>query len=228
MQHQRYQVFFLFVWGLLFLTSCIPTGVDPAGNGGFGNAEGALLVPGDCLQQERQIFISDGREYCFAYPYGFYIDDVDIAGEENTVTLRIVSPVISPPTNEDIENMDDVARVFSSGENIEVASPVPLTLKVYDEQINSDNYPFDEFIKMRINRIQNGKEIYRIRLDSANAIVVSTTSSADNMLHVFIDHGDRYCHLVFAPSFINIEQAIEEEQLLKLFLTIVESFTFID
>jgi len=223
MRHKRFLflIFFLF----FFLSSCIPTGTSGTGSGFTG---GDLTIPGRCVKENSQIYISNERDYCFAYPYGFYIDSAE-ENDENTITLRkvLTAAVINFPDENAINDMADVAEaVANAAKEGDAVVSNPLTLKIYDEKIETGGYDLDEFIDRRIN---TRDELYRIPFKlSEDSILISTRNDTGNVLHVFTNHGDRYCHFSFMPSFIGINQENEEEYLLKLFLSIVETFTFIE
>lgn len=215
MQHKRF--LFLLFFSFFFLSSCIPYEESPEESVLSADPSADLTLPGKCVKSNSQVFISSDRQYCFAYPYGFYIDNIPT--EEGLIVLH------EAPASELPHNVEEFLAEAQVGDTI---LPLPITLTVYAQTIETEGYTVDLFIQKRIEEI-DAQEMYRMPLDlqDKKTTLVSTESDIDNLLHVFFRHDNHYYHISFMPSFINVNDNVEEEHLVKLFFTIVETFIFI-
>ncbi|MBT6059862.1 MAG: hypothetical protein HOG55_01560, partial [Anaerolineae bacterium] len=186
MSYQR-RVLYFSVFVALFLSSCIPT-VSASSSLSSGNLNSDehkdLLVPGRCIEDGYQIYISRKGNYCFAYPFEFYMTWDE---ENDSIILHTASTVVD--------------------QNPETMFIAKLLTVFYEEH---KDYELDEFIERQLS----DEEIYRIHfhLEGEKAFLISTGSEDDSVsfLHVFTSHNDIYYHASFEPSFRGTNRTSEK------------------
>ncbi|OQY35865.1 MAG: hypothetical protein B6I38_01100 [Anaerolineaceae bacterium 4572_5.1] len=213
---QRRALYF-FVLLALFLSSCAPSDM-PSGNS---NLEGSILIPGRCIKEGSQIYISRRGNYCFAYPFGLSIDKN--VKEEDSIILHLANV----GTNQNPEDIINAIQGLMSASEIETPPEIllPAILTVFYEE--HKDYTLDKFINNRLPDEKNYEiDFY---LEKEDAFVISTDSKEKNVsvLHIFTSHNDIYYHITFVPSFGSTDKNGEED-LMKLFMAIRETFSFLE
>ena len=214
MSYQR-RVLYFSVFLVLVLSSCIPSGASPD----TPDQGDDLLVSGKCIKEGSQIYISRDGNYCFAYPYGLYIENKP---EENSITLKASQCL------EDIESVvESLMNPDGDETQVEEISSEDLsfaTLNIFYAQ--HEDYTLDKFINRRLS----DEPIYKLdfHLEDEEAYMLSTDSGDESasLLHIFTSHNDIYYHIAFVPSFGSINKK-GEKYLMELFIAITETFTFL-
>ena len=206
----------------LFLSSCMP--VVPGASGS--NVPESISVPTRWIKENSQIYISRKGNFCFAYPFDFFLDGNNNLDEENSIALRVVNECSSTNIVDASNGLIDPSY-FPDG--IATSSQNLTTLKVFYQENKSESYILDDFIQERLRKFGDMGVLYRIdfHIDDELAWMINTSNLNDSFLLVFTKHGDKYYQISFLPSFSNINKNSEKD-LVNLFMAIIETFTFLD
>ncbi len=122
---QRKVLYFSIVIAL-FLSSCMPV-VPPNGSG---TPIADVTIPASCLTENGQTFIASNQAYCFAYPSGYIVENLDPA----SLSLTQASVGGVPATTlENASNMNNLLQAMPGG----------ITLLIRYEDRHIDDHLYD-------------------------------------------------------------------------------------
>ena len=200
------KVLSLFVFMSLFLSSCVPE-LSPNESAA---SVADVTIPVTCFAENGQTFIASNQAYCFAYPSGYIVENLD----PESLTLSQASVGGIPATTlENPSSIDDILQAMPGGTTLQIR---------YEDRHMEDR--IEDLVRKHSDDfytpwIINGTKAILARTARDNA--VSYTIHAKN--------GDFYYEMMFSSSAgLTGNCTPAASDLEELFFLVAATFTFLN
>lgn len=190
-----------------------------------------VFVPENCFREGKQTYLAPDRNYCFAYPPGYY---VTIESEGKNIELRYFNSMSSEEFQENILSIEDIE---------ENANTVTLETSIrieYTEKQDENKLSLFDFAEKHKKDQGYTKDIKETSIGDEAALIIretvyetqgegeNTIKSAKSVHIIYVKHEKKYYTITLSCKALKEYDIVTKNEAEDLFFILQNTFTFID